>query len=79
MSSFAALSPQELLRETQRAAGDDRLTSWHETLVKLGKEHRELNIVSIRREGLLPLFIDALDRNKNLTRKQVPKLNHVWT
>jgi len=29
VSSFAALYPQALLRETQRAAGDGRLTSWH--------------------------------------------------
>jgi len=29
VSSFAALSPQELLRETQCAAGDNRMTLWH--------------------------------------------------
>ncbi|KAF8076878.1 hypothetical protein FPV67DRAFT_1605252 [Lyophyllum atratum] len=37
VSEFAQMSPQELLRETQRAAGDERLTSWHDTLIDAGK------------------------------------------
>ena len=32
------MSPQQLLRETQRAAGDPRLTNWHDTLISTGKE-----------------------------------------
>ncbi|KAG6836487.1 hypothetical protein H0H93_007586 [Arthromyces matolae] len=42
VSEFAQMSPQELLRETQRAAGDERLTSWHDTLINAGKELRVL-------------------------------------
>ncbi|EKM79796.1 hypothetical protein AGABI1DRAFT_113080, partial [Agaricus bisporus var. burnettii JB137-S8] len=38
------MSPQELLKETQLAAGDSRLTSWHSQLIKSGKEIRELKI-----------------------------------
>lgn len=45
VSSFAAMSPQELLKETQLAAGDSRLTSWHSQLIKSGKEIRELKLV----------------------------------
>ena len=32
------MSPQELLRETQKAAGNERLTKWHEFLKIAGKE-----------------------------------------
>ncbi|CAK5274139.1 unnamed protein product [Mycena citricolor] len=38
VSSFAAMSPVELLRETENAAGDERLKSWHDTLNDAGKE-----------------------------------------
>ena len=36
------MSPQQLLRETQRAAGDPRLTNWHDTLISAGKEMAQL-------------------------------------
>ncbi|ESK86523.1 structural maintenance of chromosome complex subunit [Moniliophthora roreri MCA 2997] len=42
VSSFAMMSPQQLLKETQRAAGDRNLTAWHETLIKSGSEHRTM-------------------------------------
>ncbi|KAJ3877761.1 hypothetical protein F5051DRAFT_407478 [Lentinula edodes] len=38
VSEFAMMSPQQLLKETQKAAGDTNLTSWHETLIEAGKE-----------------------------------------
>lgn len=38
VSEFAQMSPQQLLRETQRAAGDEHLTAWHDTLISAGKE-----------------------------------------
>ncbi|KAF7327365.1 Purine nucleoside phosphorylase [Mycena kentingensis (nom. inval.)] len=37
VSSFAAMSPTGLLKETENAAGDARLRSWHETLIDHGK------------------------------------------
>ena len=37
VSEFAAMSPQQLLRETQRAAGDKSLSKWHATLIEHGK------------------------------------------
>jgi hypothetical protein len=40
------MSPQQLLRETQRAAGDPRLTNWHDTLITAGKEMAQLGEVS---------------------------------
>lgn len=42
------MSPQQLLRETQRAAGDPRLTNWHDTLIAAGKEMIQLTEVSAR-------------------------------
>lgn len=32
------MSPQQLLKETQRAAGDENLSTWHQTLIDSGKE-----------------------------------------
>ncbi|KAF9076995.1 P-loop containing nucleoside triphosphate hydrolase protein [Rhodocollybia butyracea] len=40
VSQFAMMSPQQLLKETQKAAGDTNLTSWHESLIDAGKENR---------------------------------------
>lgn len=42
VSEFAQMTPAQLLRETQRAAGDERLSAWHETLINAGKEAREM-------------------------------------
>jgi chromosome segregation ATPase len=48
VSEFAHMSPQQLLRETQRAAGDPRLTNWHDTLITSGKEMAQLaEVVSV--------------------------------
>ena len=40
------MTPQQLLRETQRAAGNAHLTSWHDTLIEAGKELKQLQEVS---------------------------------
>jgi hypothetical protein len=45
VSEFAGMSSQQLLRETQRAAGDAHLTSWHDTLIRSGKELKQLQEV----------------------------------
>jgi structural maintenance of chromosomes protein 5 len=45
VSEFAAMSPSDLLKETQRAAGDKNLTKWHQTLVESGKGLRKLQEV----------------------------------
>ncbi|KAJ2923676.1 hypothetical protein H1R20_g13419, partial [Candolleomyces eurysporus] len=38
VSSFAAMTPQQLLIETQKAAGDPNLSSWFESLKEEGKQ-----------------------------------------
>jgi hypothetical protein len=45
VSEFAQMTPQQLLRETQRAAGDVNLTTWHDTLITAGKELKGLQDV----------------------------------
>jgi len=45
VSEFAAMTPQDLLKETQRAAGDENLTKWHSTLISAGKEQRDIQQV----------------------------------
>jgi chromosome segregation ATPase len=45
VSNFAALSPQELLRETEKAVGSDSMLAMHDTLINLRKVVKELEIV----------------------------------
>ena len=45
VAEFARMTPQQLLRETQRAAGNENLTSWHDTLISSGKELRTIQDV----------------------------------
>ena len=47
VSEFAAMTAAELLKETQRAAGDEKLTEWHETLIESGKTLRQVQEVGI--------------------------------
>jgi hypothetical protein len=52
------MSPQQLLRETQRAAGDENLTNWHDTLISAGKDLKQMLQVcnsSLKRMVLTPL------------------------
>jgi hypothetical protein len=39
------MSSQQLLKETQRAAGDENLSAWHQTLIDSGKELKGLQDV----------------------------------
>ncbi|RPD67470.1 P-loop containing nucleoside triphosphate hydrolase protein [Lentinus tigrinus ALCF2SS1-7] len=65
VAEFARMSPQQLLRETQRAAGNENLTSWHDTLISSGKELRTIqDAVNADREQLKTME----DRNANLER-----------
>ncbi|KAI0920810.1 hypothetical protein AcW1_005022 [Taiwanofungus camphoratus] len=65
VSEFAQMSPQQLLRETQRAAGNANLTNWHNTLISSGKELKQF-------QELLNADHDQLktmeERNANLER-----------
>ncbi|EJD35341.1 P-loop containing nucleoside triphosphate hydrolase protein [Auricularia subglabra TFB-10046 SS5] len=43
VSSFAHMTPQQLLRETQKAAGHPNLTKWHQMLIDSGKTLGQLD------------------------------------
>ncbi|EIW76265.1 P-loop containing nucleoside triphosphate hydrolase protein [Coniophora puteana RWD-64-598 SS2] len=66
VSEFAHMSPQQLLRETQRAAGDSRLTNWHDTLINSGKEHKQLQEKMTDEQNTLKVM---QDRNNQLERE----------
>ncbi|GJE87507.1 structural maintenance of chromosomes protein [Phanerochaete sordida] len=42
VAEFARMNPQQLLKETQRAAGNANLSAWHETLTEAGKEYKQM-------------------------------------
>jgi len=42
------MTPPELLRETQRAAGNENLTTWHQVLIQEFKKCREVQLVRPR-------------------------------
>ncbi|KAL0950349.1 hypothetical protein HGRIS_010317 [Hohenbuehelia grisea] len=65
VSEFAAMSPQQLLKETQRAAGDERLTAWHDTLISAGKELKQLQELMTNERDQLKVM---QERNEGLER-----------
>lgn len=55
------MSPQQLLRETQRAAGNENLTQWHDTLITAGKDLKAMQEVraSVKSGHLLLNVVDS--------------------
>ncbi|OJT15503.1 Structural maintenance of chromosomes protein 5 [Trametes pubescens] len=65
VAEFARMTPQELLKQTQLAAGNEHLTAWHQTLISSGKElRREQELVDADKDQLKTME----DRNANLER-----------
>jgi hypothetical protein len=46
VAEFAKMAPITVLKETMRAAGDPRLSKWHEALIEKGLKLRKLSAVS---------------------------------
>ena len=46
VADFAKMAPVKVLEETIKAAGDPRLSKWHETLIEKGNKAREIEAVS---------------------------------
>ena len=61
VAEFARLTPQELLKATQAAAGHEKLSTWHRALIEDGNRLREL--VSVR--------LSMLKRSVSLTSCRV--------
>ncbi|KAI0371444.1 P-loop containing nucleoside triphosphate hydrolase protein [Pilatotrama ljubarskyi] len=65
VAEFARMTPQQLLKETQRAAGNENLTAWHDTLITAGRELRHVQeLVTADRDQLRTME----ERNANLER-----------
>ncbi|KAI0690848.1 hypothetical protein BC835DRAFT_1407403 [Cytidiella melzeri] len=65
VAEFAAMTRPQLLRETQRAAGNANLTNWHDTLIESGKE---LKVMQEKLEGDQARLQNDQQRNVNLER-----------
>jgi len=48
VAEFAKMVPVIVLKETMRAAGDPRLTRWHETLVEKGGKAKDIEGVRLQ-------------------------------
>lgn len=83
------MSPQQLLRETQRAAGDENLTNWHDTLISAGKELKQMLQVDIpfAKHDLGYLFLPSPSKKStinsgrwwNVTRALNEMFNGTWS
>ncbi|KAF8211899.1 hypothetical protein K438DRAFT_1957699 [Mycena galopus ATCC 62051] len=65
VSAFAAMSPVELLRETENAAGDERLKAWHATLVEAGAAAKEIKEKITQETATMQ---QLKERNENIER-----------
>ncbi|KAJ7865118.1 hypothetical protein B0H14DRAFT_3862292 [Mycena olivaceomarginata] len=65
VSAFAAISPVELLREAENAAGDKRLKGWHPTLVEAGTQFKE---VTEKVTAETAMMRQLQERNENIER-----------
>ncbi|TCD64231.1 Structural maintenance of chromosomes protein 5 [Steccherinum ochraceum] len=66
VAEFARMTPQQLLKETQRAAGNENLSAWHNTLVVAGKDLKKLQegVIADRKN-----LATAEERNAGLERE----------
>ncbi|WRT67659.1 uncharacterized protein IL334_004631 [Kwoniella shivajii] len=63
VAEFAKMAPEVVLKETMRAAGDPRLTQWHETLVEKGVNSKDLSITlegHVNQRDRLQIQVDGL-------------------
>jgi chromosome segregation ATPase len=68
---FAALSPVDLLRETQRAAAPDQMVRWHEDLKDLRRKQKKLEDDRGNEQGLL----SHLEERQKSSREDVDRWN----
>eukprot|EP01117_Protostelium_nocturnum_P019773 TRINITY_DN865_c0_g1_i2.p1 TRINITY_DN865_c0_g1~~TRINITY_DN865_c0_g1_i2.p1 ORF type:complete len:923 (-),score=310.26 TRINITY_DN865_c0_g1_i2:106-2874(-) len=65
--SFAGLSPQNLLRETEHVLGTSHLTNWHNELIQLKKDEKELE----NRTTSHKVHLEDLEKQQSAVRKDV--------
>jgi hypothetical protein len=59
------MTASELLRETQTAAGNEKLKDWHDTLIESGKTLRKVQEVGIRLHQHHPFSLRLIQANNN--------------
>ncbi|WVW84511.1 hypothetical protein I302_106545 [Kwoniella bestiolae CBS 10118] len=70
VAEFAKMAPEVVLKETMRAAGDPRLTNWHEMLVEKGAKSKEIG-------NTLEGHVNVRDRLKAQVDALAPDVEHV--
>ena len=67
---FAALSPVDLLRETQRAAAPAHMIKWHERLKALGYEQKKMEADRAQEQG----HLKTLEARQNAQKDDVDRM-----
>ncbi|WWD18357.1 hypothetical protein CI109_102807 [Kwoniella shandongensis] len=70
VAEFAKMAPVTVLKETMRAAGDPRLSKWHELLVEKGAKSKEI-------DAALETHTAVRDRLQTQVDSLVPDVEHV--
>lgn len=61
VADFARMDPPELLKETQKAAGQQGMTQWHEQLIEHGAKQTKLRADILSREGEVKNLEERMD------------------
>ena len=69
VAEFAKMAPITVLRETMRAAGDPRLSKWHETLIEKGAKLRKISAVCVSQLTTLVTGAHAQDLENDLQKQ----------
>jgi structural maintenance of chromosomes protein 5 len=70
VADFAAMSPVELLEQTQKAVGTAEMSEWHESLRRLGSERRK----HINDKGQIDGTLSELQTRQNQQKAEVERL-----
>ncbi|KAF8589644.1 P-loop containing nucleoside triphosphate hydrolase protein [Ramaria rubella] len=73
VSEFAQMTPQQLLKETQRTAGHESLTLWHNGLIEKGKELKVAQKASILQDESKHVL--QLEEKQKSLEKDVKRYN----
>ncbi|KAI8871311.1 P-loop containing nucleoside triphosphate hydrolase protein [Ramicandelaber brevisporus] len=71
VSEFAQMTPPQLLRETQRAVGDDNMTNDHDNLIKMRSDERTL----VQQLATEQEQVDSLIKRNERLKEEVERFN----
>ncbi|KAI5284875.1 Structural maintenance of chromosomes protein 5, partial [Ascosphaera aggregata] len=70
VAEFAAMTPVELLKSTQRAAAAPQMLQWHEELVELRKQQKE----ALKNNAAHKELLASLERRHDMQREDVERM-----